>query len=165
MGEQVFEKSPHPSLGPGEIILFIAQGAAIVFFMIFVEFDALVEPHSFDNRENRADDISSEAWATVEKDSVQNLYPAFQDVHVMIFIGFAYLMTFIKANSLTALAFNWIISVWALQWAIIWSGLWGNWIHGGSNIQLNLAKMIVADFGAGTVMITYGAVLGKCTLV
>ena len=83
----------------------------------------------------------------------------------MIFIGFAYLMTFIKANSLTALAFNWIISVWALQWAIIWSGLWGNWIHGGTNIQLDLAKMIVADFGAGTVMITYGAVLGKCTLI
>ena len=56
------------------------------------------------------------------RDVVQNLYPFFQDVHVMIFIGFGFLMSFIKTMSWTALAFNWIVSIWALQWAILFVG-------------------------------------------
>ena len=40
-----------------------------------------------------------------------NIYPCFQDVNVMIFIGFGYLMTYIKAGGQTALSFNWIISI------------------------------------------------------
>jgi ammonium transporter Rh len=58
------------------------------------------------------------------KDYVQRLYPVFQDVHVMIFIGFGFLMTFIKTSSWSALAFNWIISAWALQWGILSTGFW-----------------------------------------
>ena len=49
-------------MGPGELILFVAQGVAIVFFMVFVEFDTLVDPHSFDNRPDRKDDITSDEW-------------------------------------------------------------------------------------------------------
>ena len=58
------------------------------------------------------------------KDFVQRLYPVFQDVHVMIFIGFGFLMTFIKTSSWSALAFNWIISAWALEWGILSTGFW-----------------------------------------
>ena len=47
------------------------------------------------------------------RDYVQNLYMCFQDVHVMIYIGFGFLMTFVKTMSYTALSFNWIISIWA----------------------------------------------------
>jgi ammonium transporter Rh len=47
------------------------------------------------------------------KDLVQKLYPFFQDVHVMIFIGFGFLMSFLKTMSWTALSYNWIISIWA----------------------------------------------------
>jgi ammonium transporter Rh len=46
-------------------------------------------------------------------DLVQKLYPFFQDVHVMIFIGFGFLMSFLKTMSWTALSYNWIISIWA----------------------------------------------------
>ena len=49
----------------------------------------------------------------VTMDLVQNLYPFFQDVHVMIFIGFGFLMSFLKTMSWTALSYNWIISIWA----------------------------------------------------
>jgi hypothetical protein len=42
----------------------------------------------------------------------------------MIFLGFGFLMTFIKTMSWTALSYNWIISVWALQWGIIFSDFW-----------------------------------------
>ena len=47
------------------------------------------------------------------RDYVQNIYMCFQDVHVMIYIGFGFLMTFVKTMSYTALSFNWIISIWA----------------------------------------------------
>ena len=67
------------------------------------------------------DSTTAEADA---KDFVQNLYPFFQDVHVMIFIGFGFLMTFIKTSQWSALCFNWIISIWALQWAILFGGFW-----------------------------------------
>jgi hypothetical protein len=49
----------------------------------------------------------------VTMDLVQKLYPFFQDVHVMIFIGFGFLMSFLKTMSWTALSYNWIISIWA----------------------------------------------------
>jgi ammonium transporter Rh len=101
------------------------------------------------------------------RDMVQNWYPFFQDVHVMIFIGFGFLMTFIKTNMWTALCFNWVISAWALQWGILSQGFWHQVIHGEESlhkISVSLDKLIVADFGAGVAMITFGAVLGRCNL-
>jgi len=101
------------------------------------------------------------------RDTVQNMYPAYQDVHVMIFIGFGFLMTFIKTGALNALCYNWIISVWCVQWGILSNGFWHIMLGDGeqpSKIQLSLSNMIVGDFGAGTAMITFGAILGKCNL-
>ena len=66
----------------------------------------------------------------VNKDFIQNKYAVFQDVHVMIFIGFGFLMTFIKTQSWSALAFNWIISAWALEWAILTTGFFHQLIAG-----------------------------------
>jgi len=84
----------------------------------------------------------------------------------MIFIGFGFLMTFIKTSSWSALAFNWIISAWALQWAILTTGIFHQLVHGGPlhKIQIDLTHLIMGDFGAGAAMITFGAVLGKCNL-
>ena len=48
-----------------------------------------------------------------------NVYACFQDVNVMIFIGFGFLMTYLKAQGQTALSFNWIISIWCIQWGIL----------------------------------------------
>jgi ammonium transporter Rh len=65
------------------------------------------------------------------RDTVQNMYPAYQDVHVMIFIGFGFLMTFIKTGALNALCLNWVISIWAVQWGILSNGFWHIMIDGG----------------------------------
>ena len=43
----------------------------------------------------------------------------FQDVHVMIFIGFGFLMTFLKKYGLTAVSMNMLCAVVCLQWATI----------------------------------------------
>jgi len=83
----------------------------------------------------------------------------------MIFIGFGFLMTFLKTMSWTALSYNWIISIWAFQFAILSLGFWHNIFEGQwKKIDINLESMILGDFGAGAAMITFGVLLGKINL-
>lgn len=49
----------------------------------------------------------------------------FQDVHVMIFVGFGFLMTFLKRYSFGAVGFNFLIAAFGLQWALLMQG----WFH------------------------------------
>lgn len=84
----------------------------------------------------------------------------------MIFIGFGFLMSFIKTLSWTTLAFNWIVSIWALQWAILFIGFFHQAFSGKAfhKIEISLESLIMGDFGAGAAMITFGVILGKCSL-
>jgi ammonium transporter Rh len=84
----------------------------------------------------------------------------------MIFIGFGFLMSFIKTMSWTSLAFNWIVSIWALQWAILFVGFFHQAFgdHGFHKIEVSIESLIMGDFGAGAAMITFGVILGKCSL-
>lgn len=53
----------------------------------------------------------------------QMLIPDFQDVHVMIFVGFAYLMTFLKRYGFSATGFNLLVGALTVQWAFLARGL------------------------------------------
>ena len=50
------------------------------------------------------------------------IYPNFQDVHVMIFVGFGFLMTFLKKYGLSALSLNFMIGALCIQWQILVQG-------------------------------------------
>lgn len=76
-------------------------------------------------------------------------------------------MTFIKTMSWTALSYNWIISIWAFQFALLWLGFWHQLFDVDvpwKKIEINLESMIIGDFGAGAAMITFGVLLGKINL-
>lgn len=47
----------------------------------------------------------------------------FQDVHVMVFIGFGFLMTFLRRYGYSAVGFNFLIAAVAIQWAILCQGV------------------------------------------
>lgn len=49
----------------------------------------------------------------------------FQDVHVMIFVGFGFLMTFLKRYSFGGVGFNFLIAAFGIQWALLMQG----WFH------------------------------------
>ena len=88
----------------------------------------------------------------------------------MIFVGFGFLMVFLKCHSWTSVGFNFIIAAWSLQVAILFTGFWHNAISGEENhewkkIKLDITSMVVGDFGAGCVLITFGVILGKCSLM
>ena len=91
-------------------------------------------------------------------------YPMYQDIHVMIFIGFGFLMVFLRHHSWTSVSFNFLVSAFVIQLNLIFDGFWVNVVENTSDwkkLALSLDSLILADFGAGAVLISFGAVLGK----
>lgn len=92
------------------------------------------------------------------------------DIHVMVFVGFGFIMTFLKNNSWTAIGFTYLIACWSIQICILMTGFWNNVVeeyYGRGafwKIPLDLNQLILADYGACAVLITFGAILGKCSL-
>ncbi|NXQ24340.1 RHAG protein, partial [Alaudala cheleensis] len=86
------------------------------------------------------------------------LYPHFQDVHVMIFVGFGFLMTFLKKYGFSSVGFNMLIAAFGLQWGILMQGFWH--MEEGK-IHVSIESMINADFSTATALISFGALLGK----
>ncbi|XP_056419971.1 ammonium transporter Rh type A isoform X3 [Hyla sarda] len=76
----------------------------------------------------------------------------------MIFVGFGFLMTFLKRYGFSSVGFNLLIAAFGLQWGILMQGLWH--LHNGK-IEIGIKSMINADFSTATVLISFGAVLGK----
>ena len=98
---KLFKPNPPVYYGRfGELMFVLVEVVTILLFGLCVKYGKYAKP-------------SSELSEMEARDHVQGLYAFFQDVHVMIFVGFGFLMTFIKTSSWTALCFNWIISIWA----------------------------------------------------
>ncbi|XP_033860522.1 ammonium transporter Rh type A-like [Acipenser ruthenus] len=123
----------------------------IVLFGVFVSYKDF--SHG-DHKQASNDTITSVRFS--------QLYPMFQDVHVMIFIGFGFLMTFLKRYGFSSVGINMLLAALGLQWGILVQGFWH--LHNGK-IEIDILKMINADFSTATVLISFGAVLGKTSPV
>uniref|UniRef100_A0A8B9SAT1 Ammonium transporter Rh type A n=1 Tax=Apteryx owenii TaxID=8824 RepID=A0A8B9SAT1_APTOW len=86
----------------------------------------------------------------------------FQDVHVMIFVGFGFLMTFLKKFGFSSVGINMLIAALGLQWGTLMQGFWH---MKGGKISVDIKSMINADFSTATALISFGAVLGKTSPV
>mmetsp|Transcript_6390 Transcript_6390/g.9305 ORF Transcript_6390/g.9305 Transcript_6390/m.9305 type:complete len:455 (-) Transcript_6390:64-1428(-) len=94
--------------------------------------------------------------------SILTKYSQFQDVHVMMFIGFGMLMLFLKKYALSAMSYTFLITVIVIQWHILVHGFWKNVFEGHwEKIHVDLTDFIIGDFAAACVLITFGAILGK----
>uniref|UniRef100_A0A8C9SYF1 Ammonium transporter Rh type A n=1 Tax=Scleropages formosus TaxID=113540 RepID=A0A8C9SYF1_SCLFO len=134
------------------IFAIILEIITIVLFAFFVEYDK--GGHSHGSKEHGGHDRQSN---DTEGDTNIRLYPMFQDVHVMIFIGFGFLMTFLKKYGFSSVGLNMLLAAFGLQWGLLMQGFW----HGGGKIHVSVYRMINADFSTATVLISFGAVLGK----
>ncbi|XP_074166778.1 ammonium transporter Rh type A [Sminthopsis crassicaudata] len=94
-------------------------------------------------------------------DRFLELYPLFQDVHVMIFTGFGFLMTFLKKYGFSSVGINLLIAALGLQWGTLMQGI----LHHNEKFYIGIKNMINADFSTATVLISFGAVLGKTSPV
>jgi hypothetical protein len=110
----------------------------------------------------RYDDIGVNTDVPVDNAAFQDYYALYQDVHVMIFVGFGFLMTFLRKYGYGAVGLTFFLSSFVIQWSILVRGFWERVFHRHfDKINLNVLSLINADFAAGTVMISFGAVLGK----
>ena len=83
----------------------------------------------------------------------------------MIFVGFGYLMTFLKEYSFTSVGYTFFIGAFIIQYSILMNGLIHNLINNHHEIiNLNIKSLITGDFAAGSVLISFGALLGKVSL-
>lgn len=81
----------------------------------------------------------------------------------MIFVGFGFLMVFLKHHSFSSISLNLFVAAWTMQITILCRGFWGKVFDEGfdHNIKIPIQSFGEADFGAGAVLISFGAVLGK----
>jgi len=66
----------------------------------------------------------------------------FQDVHVMIFIGFGFLMTFLKRYGYSAVGVNLLLAAFVIQWALIVRGLIHGDVMNGGKFPIGLGEYV-----------------------
>jgi ammonium transporter Rh len=82
----------------------------------------------------------------------------------MIFVGFGFLMTFLRRYGYSAVGFNFFTSALIMLEAVLLIGAVQQGLgKGWPTIRLELPLVIDATFCAGAGMIAFGAVLGKTT--
>jgi len=142
------------------LVIGILQIIIVILFSLFVRYD----PKTAQRSEKSVEDGDSQ---------MKNMYPMFQDVHVMIFVGFGFLMTFLKKYGLSAVSLNLMCSVLAIEVFTLVHGFChlqcenpetefgsvnctSNWPY----IDINVETLISADFATAAVLISFGVVLG-----
>ncbi|GFU34228.1 ammonium transporter Rh type B [Nephila pilipes] len=76
----------------------------------------------------------------------------------MIFVGFGFLMTFMKKYGFSAVGLNFLLAAISIQWAIIMQNVWD---MKDNKICINIISLIGGNFASATVLISFGALLGK----
>lgn len=83
----------------------------------------------------------------------------------MIFVGFGFLMTFLKRYSFSAVGFNFLIAAFGIQWALLMQGWFHSLDPNTGTIKIGIENLINADFCCAASLIAYGALLGKVSPV
>ncbi|XP_056616236.1 rh blood group, D antigen isoform X2 [Triplophysa dalaica] len=89
------------------------------------------------------------------------LYAEFQDVHVMIFLGFGFLATFLVRYGFSGSGFNMLVAAMAIQWSVLMNGFLLPQRHHNREIYINMKSVIEAELCAASALIAMGAVHGK----
>nr|XP_009688747.1 PREDICTED: ammonium transporter Rh type B-like [Struthio camelus australis] len=85
--------------------------------------------------------------------------PGFRDVHLQTLIGFGFLMAFLSRYGTGSMAVNFLVAAFAIQWAILIQGFFYSFLNG--KIYMEAQSMVNAEFCAGAILISVGAVLGR----
>jgi len=140
-------------LSPFSIFYMIAEVVVLILFLTVVEYHELLDGSDPEFLTENSTAAASE----------MRKYSQLMDVHVMIFIGFGFLMTFLHKHGYNSLGLTFMVSTFVIQWHIIVGPFFHDVINIGDihKVHVNLDSLIFADFCAAAVLITYGVLLGK----
>ncbi|CAF0771550.1 unnamed protein product [Brachionus calyciflorus] len=99
-----------------------------------------------------------------EVSEINTFYPMFMDVHSMMFVGFGFLMTFLKRHGFSSVGYNFLIAAVVLEWASIIRGFIRMIEHKTNSFEIGVLDLLEADFCSAAILISFGAVIGKVTL-
>jgi ammonium transporter Rh len=92
-------------------------------------------------------------------------YNMFIGVEIMMFVGFGYLMTFLKWYGLGAVGLTMVITAMGIQYVLFTESFWyqvvGNkdWMQ----VDVNIYTLLQSLYAVSAVLISFGAVIGKIT--
>lgn len=94
----------------------------------------------------------------------KNYYPMYQDVNVMMLIGFGFLMTFIKGYTWSTLSYTFFLNAVVVQLYLLFQPFWHTVFHSDGvkfNITINEKNFTAASYSVASMLISFGAVIGK----
>lgn len=92
------------------------------------------------------------------------LYPWFQDIHIMVFVGMGFLFAFLKRFRLTGITEVFWIAAITVQYYFLWTALFdGAWAKPKvwGDFNTSFGDLIRGEFCAISMIIAIGAVIGK----
>jgi len=99
-------------------------------------------------------DYDTTNFSEIHTSGIYNLYVG---VALMMFMGFGYLMSFLRGYGLSAIGFTMFITCAGVEWALIIE----NTMHDGFDVKFEMVDFLNANTGAATVLISFGALIGK----
>ncbi|XP_071518715.1 ammonium transporter Rh type B-B-like [Panulirus ornatus] len=126
----------------------LLQIVVMLLFMGYVRYDTFYEGSKWNHTRHHGHSTPS----------LSAYYTMFQDVQVMLLVGFGFLMTFLRRYGHSALGLNFLLTALALQLGLLVDGLFK---AKGGFITLNILSLLEADFTCAAVLISLGAVLGN----
>ncbi|XP_032679905.1 ammonium transporter Rh type A isoform X2 [Odontomachus brunneus] len=134
-----------------EIIVIVLMGTLMTYGP-----EASVNLHR--NHTGTAAATAGKAQDKKPEDDPLRIYP---NVHVMIWVGFGFLMTFLKRYGQSATGLTFLAGAVLVQVALICNGV--TEILTGTKAYLSLESLLDADVAVAAPLISMGAVLGKTT--
>ncbi|CAG9316291.1 unnamed protein product [Blepharisma stoltei] len=137
-----------------QIFFILLEVTIVILYGIFVEFHYdPVDPNL--------------PWTEEPQTEFVTGYPVLQDISVMMFVGFGFLMTFLRTHSWSAVGFNFILTVVVFQMYILYSGFWSRCVsddHWDLKIQVGIETLVTAFYCCASILISFGGVIGKLNL-
>ncbi|CAJ0939254.1 unnamed protein product, partial [Mesorhabditis belari] len=131
----------------------------IFLFYLFARFDTDAE------RDLMMNESDGSNGSNVKRVFVNTDFPLFQDIHVMVHVGFGFLMAFLKRYGFSAVSVNLLLTSFVTQYAMLLRGFLTQSFHDSGTFRVSINEMVAADISCVAVLITMGVLLGRLTPV
>jgi ammonium transporter Rh len=88
-------------------------------------------------------------------------YTMFQDIHIMIYVGFGFLLTFVHRYRLSALSMCFWVASLSIQYYFLFNALWDGVFKHWDRIYVLPDKLILGEVSAGATLVALCAIVGK----
>jgi ammonium transporter Rh len=144
---------------------FVIIGSAMQ-LIVLILFSLLTEFEEVENSKNTA--ANPLATPSNAQQSLDKYYVFFQDMQLMIFVGFGFVIAWLKKCGYTAVGMNLYLGAFVLQWgalAIIVARHVADQDKYSWPAKADISMFVNADIAAAAVAVTFGALVGKVSPV